>query len=115
MPATAGVHTAYYLVHSMGSGGKFEQEDREAAQNFADVARDSGVQRSSPSFSFCSDSAYRRFEWLVLCLCSLVVSRRSRSSRGSVKRLAGGFEIGRRLAPELGTSKRRLFCIASEC
>ncbi len=42
-PAMAGVHTAYYLVHSMGSPGKFEQEDREAAQNFADVARDSGV------------------------------------------------------------------------
>ena len=36
--AMAGVQTAYYLVHSMGSSGKFEQEDREAAQNFADVA-----------------------------------------------------------------------------
>jgi uncharacterized protein YbjT (DUF2867 family) len=44
-PAMAEVHTAYYLVHSMGSPGKFEQEDREAAQNFADVARDSGVRR----------------------------------------------------------------------
>ena len=44
-PAMAGVHTAYYLVHSMGSAGKFEQEDREAAQNFADAARDSGVRR----------------------------------------------------------------------
>jgi uncharacterized protein YbjT (DUF2867 family) len=44
-PAMAGVHTAYYLVHSMGTSGKFEQEDREAAQNFADVARDSGVRR----------------------------------------------------------------------
>jgi len=44
-PAMAGVQTAYYLVHSMGSSGKFEQEDREAAQNFADVARDSGVRR----------------------------------------------------------------------
>src|SRR6204780_1723612 len=43
--AMAGVHTAYYLVHSMGSPGRFEQEDREAAQNFADIARDSGVQR----------------------------------------------------------------------
>ncbi|MGD0161945.1 MAG: NAD(P)H-binding protein, partial [Candidatus Sulfotelmatobacter sp.] len=43
--AMAGVQTAYYLVHSMGSSGKFEQEDREAAQNFADVARDSGVRR----------------------------------------------------------------------
>src|ERR1700677_3987165 len=44
-PAMAGVQTAYYLVHSMGSSGKFEQEDREAAQNFADVARDSAVRR----------------------------------------------------------------------
>ena len=44
-PAMAGVHTAYYLVHSMGSTGKFEQEDREAAQNFADLAHDSGVRR----------------------------------------------------------------------
>ncbi len=45
VPAMAGVQTAYYLVHSMGSSGKFEKEDREAAQNFADVARDSGVRR----------------------------------------------------------------------
>jgi uncharacterized protein YbjT (DUF2867 family) len=45
VPAMAGVQTAYYLVHSMGSSGKFEQEDREAAQNFADVARDSGLRR----------------------------------------------------------------------
>jgi uncharacterized protein YbjT (DUF2867 family) len=43
--AMAGTHTAYYLVHSMGSPGRFEQEDREAAQNFADVARNSGVRR----------------------------------------------------------------------
>src|ERR1700681_3547302 len=45
LPAMAGVQTAYYLVHSMGSSGKFEQEDREAAQNFADIARNSGVRR----------------------------------------------------------------------
>jgi uncharacterized protein YbjT (DUF2867 family) len=44
-PAMAGVHTAYYLVHSMGSPGKFEQEDREAAQNFANAAREAGVLR----------------------------------------------------------------------
>ena len=41
----AGVHTAYYLVHSMGSPGRFEAEDREAAQNFADIARQCGIQR----------------------------------------------------------------------
>ena len=40
-----GVHTAYYLVHSMGSSGKFEDEDRQAAQNFADAARAAGVHR----------------------------------------------------------------------
>jgi uncharacterized protein YbjT (DUF2867 family) len=44
-PSMAGVHTAYYLVHSMGSPGQFEQEDRQAAQNFADAARESGVRR----------------------------------------------------------------------
>lgn len=43
--AMAGVHTAYYLVHSMGSPGQFEEEDRHAAQNFADAARESGIQR----------------------------------------------------------------------
>ena len=46
LPAVmAGVHTAYYLVHSMGSSGKFEEEDRQAAQNFADAARQAGVHR----------------------------------------------------------------------
>jgi uncharacterized protein YbjT (DUF2867 family) len=44
-PAMAGVHTAYYLVHSMGSPGQFEQADRQAAQNFADAARESGIRR----------------------------------------------------------------------
>jgi uncharacterized protein YbjT (DUF2867 family) len=44
-PSMAGVHTAYYLVHSMGSPGQFDQEDRQAAQNFADAARESGIRR----------------------------------------------------------------------
>jgi uncharacterized protein YbjT (DUF2867 family) len=43
--AMAGVHTAYYLVHSMGSNGDFELEDRLAAQNFAAAARFAGVQK----------------------------------------------------------------------
>jgi uncharacterized protein YbjT (DUF2867 family) len=41
----AGVQTAYYFVHSMGSAGEFEEEDRRAAQNFADAAREQGVER----------------------------------------------------------------------
>jgi uncharacterized protein YbjT (DUF2867 family) len=45
-PAMAGVHTAYYLVHSMGSAGGFESQDREAARNCAHAAREAGVQRT---------------------------------------------------------------------
>jgi uncharacterized protein YbjT (DUF2867 family) len=43
--AMQGVHTAYYLVHSMGSAGGFEEEDRQGAQNFTDTAKEAGVHR----------------------------------------------------------------------
>lgn len=43
--AMVGVHTAYYLVHSMGTSGDFEDLDRRAASNFAEVAREAGVDR----------------------------------------------------------------------
>jgi uncharacterized protein YbjT (DUF2867 family)/tryptophan-rich sensory protein len=43
--AFEGVDTAYYLVHSMGSAGPFEEEDRQAARNFAEAARQAGVRR----------------------------------------------------------------------
>ncbi len=39
-PALAGVDVAYYLVHSMGSGGDFAERDRRAARVFAAAARD---------------------------------------------------------------------------
>jgi len=46
LPAVmAGVHTAYYLVHSMGSSGRFEEQDRQAARNFAAAACQAGVRR----------------------------------------------------------------------
>ena len=41
--ALDGVRTAYYLVHSMGSGGDFAAKDRQAAVNFAEAA--AGVDR----------------------------------------------------------------------
>lgn len=44
-PAMQGVDVAYYLVHSMGSTGNFEEQDRQAAQNFAAAAREAGVRR----------------------------------------------------------------------
>ncbi len=43
--ALEGVHTAYYLVHLMSGSANFEQQDRQAAQNFADAAKRTGVQR----------------------------------------------------------------------
>jgi uncharacterized protein YbjT (DUF2867 family) len=43
--ALRGVDVAYYLIHSMGSTGSFEQADREAARLFGDVAKAAGVSR----------------------------------------------------------------------
>lgn len=43
--AMAGVSSAFYLVHSMGSTQSFEEQDRKGAQNFASAARDAGVHR----------------------------------------------------------------------
>jgi uncharacterized protein YbjT (DUF2867 family) len=40
-----GVEVAYYLVHSMGSGGDFQAQDCAAARNFGDAARRAGVRR----------------------------------------------------------------------
>lgn len=40
-----GVDTAFYLVHSMGSAGSFEEEDRAGAENFARAAQAAGVRR----------------------------------------------------------------------
>lgn len=43
--ALAGVRTAYYLVHSMGSGKDFAALDEAAARNFGAAARAAGVRR----------------------------------------------------------------------
>jgi len=43
--ALEGVQTAYYLVHLMSGATDFEKEDRLAAANFAQAARQAGVQR----------------------------------------------------------------------
>jgi uncharacterized protein YbjT (DUF2867 family) len=40
-----GVRVAYYLIHSMSSEGSFEENDRKAAHNFAEVAKGAGVER----------------------------------------------------------------------
>jgi uncharacterized protein YbjT (DUF2867 family) len=43
--AMQGVDAAYYLVHSMGTHGDFEEEDRRAAEGFGRAAREAGVRR----------------------------------------------------------------------
>ena len=43
--AMQGVDTAFYFVHSMGSKADFEEEDRQAAENFTEAARAAGVRR----------------------------------------------------------------------
>ncbi|MEJ5298195.1 MAG: SDR family oxidoreductase [Armatimonadota bacterium] len=43
--AMEGVRAAYYLVHSMASAGSFEEQDRQAARNFARAAERCGVER----------------------------------------------------------------------
>ncbi|MBD3869488.1 MAG: SDR family oxidoreductase [Acidobacteria bacterium] len=43
--ATAGVDTAFYLVHSMGGSGDFADADRKAALNFGQAAREAGISR----------------------------------------------------------------------
>ncbi len=45
IPALKGVHTAYYLVHSMGGSGDFEEADRIAALNFGGAARAAGIRK----------------------------------------------------------------------
>jgi len=43
--AMSGVQTAYYLVHSMGSTGSFEEQDQIAASNFGQAAREARIGR----------------------------------------------------------------------
>lgn len=43
--ALRGVDTAFYFVHSMGTHRDFEEDDRKAATNFAEAAKQAGVRR----------------------------------------------------------------------
>lgn len=43
--AVAGIDTAFYLIHSMGTGGDFEDLDRRSAENFRDACIAAGVKR----------------------------------------------------------------------
>lgn len=43
--ALRGVHTAYYLIHSMASSRDYAEQDRKGAESFAEAAREAGVRR----------------------------------------------------------------------
>lgn len=43
--ALSGIKTAYYLIHSLDEGGDFESVELSGARNFANAAREAGVQR----------------------------------------------------------------------
>ena len=43
--AMDGIDAAYYMIHSMGSSGAFEERDVHAARNFGEAAAAAGVQR----------------------------------------------------------------------
>ena len=43
--ALTGIDVAYYLVHSMGARGDYQDTDRVAAKNFGEAARRAGVRR----------------------------------------------------------------------
>ncbi|MFC2168409.1 NAD(P)H-binding protein [Acidobacteriota bacterium] len=43
--ALDGIDTAYYLIHSMGGKGDFEDKDRMSARNFRDACINAGVKR----------------------------------------------------------------------
>jgi uncharacterized protein YbjT (DUF2867 family) len=44
LKALEGVHTAYYLIHSMSDGHGYTEKEIEAAQNFVNAAEQTGVQ-----------------------------------------------------------------------
>src|SRR3712207_115298 len=43
--ACAGVDVAYYLIHALGTGPRFEETDRRAAEVMAKAAREAGIGR----------------------------------------------------------------------
>ncbi len=43
--ALKGIHTAYYLIHSMGAGKEYRRLDRQSAENFTSASITAGVKR----------------------------------------------------------------------
>ena len=56
-PALEGIHTAYYLIHSLGLDVDFEESEARAAQNFVEAARQAGVKRLIYLGGLCEEGA----------------------------------------------------------
>jgi uncharacterized protein YbjT (DUF2867 family)/ligand-binding SRPBCC domain-containing protein len=75
--ALAGVHSAYYLVHSMGGRSDFADADRRAADNFGRAAARAGVRRIIYLGGLTGDAG------------SLSTHLKSRAETGDVLRASG--------------------------
>ena len=68
-PAMHGVHTAYYLIHALGSSGDFEHQELSGARNFAQAAKQAGVRKiiylGGLGDSDVSNSAHMRSRYAV--------------------------------------------------
>ncbi|MCP4642315.1 MAG: NAD(P)H-binding protein, partial [bacterium] len=56
-PAFEGVHTAYYLVHSLGTMGDFVEQELRNAEHFAEAAKAAGVRRIVYLGGLCDETA----------------------------------------------------------
>jgi uncharacterized protein YbjT (DUF2867 family) len=77
-PAFDKVDTAYYLVHSLGAGEKFEAEEEKAAANFGTAAAEAGVRRIIYLGGLCDETQ-----------AELSPHMRSRMRTGQVLRASG--------------------------
>jgi len=75
--ACSGIHTAYYLVHSMGAGARFAELDKTAALNFGRAAARAGVRRIIYLGGLADDSG------------AASVHLKSRAETGEVLRASG--------------------------
>ena len=94
LPAFDGIHTAYYLVHSLGDKGDFEAEEARTAKNFADAAKKSGVRRIIYLGGLCDTTG------------SLSPHIRSRIKVGEILRASGIEAIEFRASIIIGSGSR---------
>jgi uncharacterized protein YbjT (DUF2867 family) len=99
--AMAGIDTAYYLIHSMGDRGQFEELEARAARNFADAARAAGIRRIIYLGGLCKHSRTQS------------AHMRSRAAVGKLLRDSGATVIELRASIVIGSGSLSYQLIAS--